>query len=131
VGTWGAGAPWGRGGAPAARCRGCAASRSGGGPGLDPEETETAFALVTEVDREQHGGEGLEADRVRERPAVEPAHVRDARDEIEDGLAGSVVVGADDHVAVDRVIEGAEDRGRGEGRFGGRAGAGGGRLHRP
>jgi hypothetical protein len=63
---------------------------------------------VTQVRREQHRGERLDADRVSERPTVERAQLRDAGDEPHHHFARVVVVAADHDVTLQRLVERGE-----------------------
>ncbi len=78
-----------------------------------PSMRSEPFALVPEVDGEQGRGEGLDADRVRERAGVEGPQVGDGVDEVEHGRA-TFVVADDEDVAGERVAEVGERGGRDE-----------------
>ncbi len=62
-------------------------------------------ALVAQVDGQQHRGEGLHADRVRKRSAVERTQLRDAPRDVHESAAGVVVVTQHHDVALHVVIE--------------------------
>src|ERR1700704_874309 len=72
----------------------------------DPDPS-SARHLVAAVDVDEHGGQRLRRRRVADRPGMEPTQ-SDIRAEPDHDLAGAPVVAADEHVAVDRVVEVAQ-----------------------
>ncbi len=77
-----------------------------------PLSRSPASHLVPDVDRQQHRGERLHADRVLERAAVEGAEVGDALDDRHERGAGVVVVAARHDVALHLLVE-VDELGRG------------------
>src|SRR5690348_11633306 len=71
----------------------------------DSREPQAGPALVPDVDRQQHRGERLHADRVLQRAAVERAQVRDADRDLHQGATGVVVVAEHHDVALHVVVE--------------------------
>ena len=94
-----------------------------------PVNRTAARGLVADVQLEQNGGEGLDGRRVRQLTRVERPQVRDLGDDVARRLCRGDVIGADEHVALDRCVEIAELLRRHVMQRGGYARSGHGRLH--
>ena len=61
--------------------------------------------LVTDVELQQHGGEGLDGRRVRQLTRVEGSATGNPRDDLADRQYRRGVVATDQHIGIDRLVE--------------------------
>ena len=86
---------------------------SDGSPGVATDDPEPGVLhLVGPVDRHEEGGERLGHPSHLEAAAVHPSHAGDAVDQRADARLRVRVVGAQEHVAVDLLLEGLQGLGR-------------------
>src|SRR5438067_6634968 len=72
---------------------------------IEAGEPDRGARLVAHVDLQEHSGEGLDRRGRRQRPCVHRAQTRDLRHQLGCGAHRVSVVGADEDVALERVVE--------------------------
>src|SRR5437588_13128202 len=76
--------------------------------GIEPRETDGGPRLVADVDLQDHGGEGLDGRRCRKGAGVHRAQTGNLGDQLGRGRRRVGVVGTDEDVTLEGVVEIAE-----------------------
>ena len=75
---------------------------------VDAGEADGYPRLVLDVQLKQHSSKRFDGGRVGKFAGIERANVRDALDDLDSGRSGRRVIGADENVAFDRMVQSAE-----------------------